>query len=310
MKNTLIFYSFLLLANISFSQKTKIVKAVTKVAIKNASKAGVKNAAKSSTTIFFVSTLKSSKKYLSPEDSKRFLERTFSKQKAERIFNKLGNKKINEIYNLIPADANPQLKKNFIHDMSSDDAFLKLISEKPNLLNCCYNKLISTGPSIRRNPEFLMDIMNGKKPLVLKTLNSENKGKTINGVYFRAKKILLDGGLEVEVVVPDFKKFAIFSLKIPENLILKSDRKQMTYAFMKFRKNLLTNPELQKKFTKEQLEEIMTRKLSLSSNTHSIPGYVWHHTEDKGFQLVERNIHDITSHTGGRALYGGGSTLR
>lgn len=309
MRKTIVTYFLVFLTSVSFCQKSKIVNAITKTAIRNASKTAIKTEVKKDIIVFFVAKSKNSyKKYLTPDESLKFLERTFSKTKAERIFTKLGNKKINEIYNLIPEKMDSDLRKVFVHDMYSDDIFFKIISEKPNLLNCCYNKLLNTGPYYRRNPQLLMDIFKGKRPLNLNTINSQYANKYLNGVNFRNKKIILESGLEINGVFANFKKFSVFEIGIPNKSILSKDRNQMALAFMKFRENLKINPDLQKKFTKEQLEEIFLRKKILDNS--NIPGYTWHHTETKSLQLVEKEIHDLVKHTGGRALHGAGSTLR
>ena len=56
--------------------------------------------------------------------------------------------------------------------------------------------------------------------------------------------------------------------------------------------------------------KILHRKLSLSENTYNVPGYIWHHTEDRSLQLVKKDLHDLVKHSGGRTIFGGGSTMR
>ena len=63
------------------------------------------------------------------------------------------------------------------------------------------------------------------------------------------------------------------------------------------------DPEVAKKFTNEQLEQIR--------NGDTPDGYVWHHNEELGkMQLVKSDILAQTGHTGGRSLWGGGSEFR
>jgi hypothetical protein len=58
-----------------------------------------------------------------------------------------------------------------------------------------------------------------------------------------------------------------------------------------------------KQFTEEQLEQIM--------NGDTPDGYTWHHNEETGkMQLVKSETHARTGHTGGRAIWGGGSESR
>jgi hypothetical protein len=296
--------------NYLFSQKAKALNAAIKYAVKKGAKQLVINNSKKKHTIFFVNSLKTKKNYLSPEASKAFLTRLYSEKKATRIFKKLGNQKINKLYNFLPKDGDKKFKKMFVHDMSTDVAFADYVFKNPSILKCCYSKLITTGPVYRRNLNLLKKIKSRKSPIRLKTINDGYENRYLNDVLFKLRKRTLDSGLEVKVVVPQFKKHSIFEVKIPNHHIMKRDRNQMTLAFMKLRKNLIANPELQKKFTKEQLQEILHRKLSLSKNTYNVPGYIWHHTEDRSLQLVKRDIHDIVKHSGGRTIFGGGSTMR
>ena len=310
MKIIIILCFLFLHTNSLFSQKGRAVNTALKYAIKEASKKAIINTSKKKYTIFFVNSLTLPKKNLSPEASNLFLSRLFSKKKAVRIFKKLGNHKINRIYNFLPNNSDEKLKKLFLHDMSTDDAFANYIFKNPSILNCCYSKLITTGPIYRRNLSLLKKIKEGKSPVRLQTINDKYENKYLNGVLFKLRKRTLDSGLEVEVIVPQFKKHSIFEVKIPNHQIMKRDINQMTLAFMKLRKNLIANPELQKKFTKEQLQEILHRKLSLSENTYNVPGYIWHHTEDRSLQLVKKDLHDLVKHSGGRTIFGGGSTMR
>ena len=40
-------------------------------------------------------------------------------------------------------------------------------------------------------------------------------------------------------------------------------------------------------------------------------GYTWHHNQEEGvLQLVDKNVHEQTGHTGGRSIWGGGSDNR
>lgn len=59
------------------------------------------------------------------------------------------------------------------------------------------------------------------------------------------------------------------------------------------------NATLASHFTKSQLRDI---KLGLVPR-----GYVWHHHQAQGkLQLVDRDAHRRTGHTGGRSTWGGG----
>ena len=64
-----------------------------------------------------------------------------------------------------------------------------------------------------------------------------------------------------------------------------------------------SDPELEKQFDEEQLEQI--------ENGDTPDGYTWHHNEETGrMQLVDSEIHAKTGHTGGRSIWGGGSENR
>jgi hypothetical protein len=59
----------------------------------------------------------------------------------------------------------------------------------------------------------------------------------------------------------------------------------------------MSNPELQKKYNKKQLEQ-------LKNGSSKIPGYTWHHKEDwLVMQLVKYNVHKMYKHTGGSYVW-------
>lgn len=63
------------------------------------------------------------------------------------------------------------------------------------------------------------------------------------------------------------------------------------------------SPELKAQFSEIQLSQI--------ENGETPDGFVWHHEAETGrMQLVDENIHRDTRHTGGRAIWGGGSDAR
>ncbi len=66
---------------------------------------------------------------------------------------------------------------------------------------------------------------------------------------------------------------------------------------------ILLNPGLKSKFDDIQLSQINKGKTP--------EGFVWHHDAETGkMQLVDRNIHEATGHTGGRTIWGGGQDAR
>ena len=64
---------------------------------------------------------------------------------------------------------------------------------------------------------------------------------------------------------------------------------------------------MKEKFTPEQIEQI---KDGVEDGT-APDGYVWHHNEETGkMELVDADVHAKTGHTGGRAIWGGGTENR
>lgn len=123
----------------------------------------------------------------------------------------------------------------------------------------------------------------------------------ITGVPFEKKTIELPNGESVEGVFPEFP--VTYEIQLDPSQYLDSDARQFKAAIDKLAKEVENNPDLQKKFTPEQLEQIR--------NGETPDGYVWHHSEQPGIlQLVDKELHDKTGHTGGRYLWGGGSDNR
>lgn len=110
---------------------------------------------------------------------------------------------------------------------------------------------------------------------------------------------------KVEVVMPEFE--AAFEAELPEHLIEASDREQFKECNKQLSDALKENPDLAKKFTPEQLEQIedgVTRG-------GAPDGYTWHHDAEVGsMQLVDSDLHGDSRHTGGKAIWGGGADFR
>lgn len=132
--------------------------------------------------------------------------------------------------------------------------------------------------------------------------NESLEGDThpITGVPFERKEIEVNGET-VEGVFPQFK--SVCTVELPRDLHQASNRDQFTHANEKLSETVANDHDLRLKFTDEQLEQI--------KNGDRPDGYVWHHAENPGeLQLVNREIHDSTGHTGGQAVWGGGSENR
>ena len=122
----------------------------------------------------------------------------------------------------------------------------------------------------------------------------------VTGVPFE-RKIIEHNGQLFEVVVPQFDYD--FKTVLPENIREGTDREQFKYCNEMLKEACESNPELLEKFTPEQIEQI--------KNGDRPDGYVWHHAENSGeMQLIKKEDHDQTGHTGGKAIWGGGSDNR
>lgn len=123
----------------------------------------------------------------------------------------------------------------------------------------------------------------------------------ITGVPFERKTVEDSDGNEVTGVFPEFD--SDFDAQLPEDLYEASDKEQFAECNKQLKEAVEKDPELAKKFTPEQLEQI--------KNGDTPDGYTWHHNEEKGkMQLVDSDIHAKTGHTGGKTIWGGGNENR
>lgn len=137
----------------------------------------------------------------------------------------------------------------------------------------------------------------------IQTRRSDLEGKEHpeTGVRYERKEVDLGNGEIVEGVFPEFE--SNFDARLDESQYLDSDARQFREATNQLQAAIEANPEMAEKFTPEQLEQI--------SRGRTPDGYVWHHSENPGvLQLVAKEIHDATPHTGGRAIWGGGQEYR
>ena len=123
----------------------------------------------------------------------------------------------------------------------------------------------------------------------------------ITGVPFERKTVEDADGNEVTGVFPVFD--SAYDAQLPENLYKASDKEQFKECNKQLKDTVEKDPELAKKFTPEQLEQI--------KNGDTPDGYTWHHNEEKGkMQLVDSDTHAKTGHTGGKTIWGGGNENR
>ena len=121
-----------------------------------------------------------------------------------------------------------------------------------------------------------------------------------SGVKYVRKVVDIFGNM-VEGVFPKF--MSEFTTTLPDNMLKASDRDQFNYCISKLQEAIKNNPEIKKRFSPRQLEQIASGKTP--------SGFTWHHNEDVGkMELVDSKTHDAAKHTGGRALWGGGSINR
>lgn len=137
--------------------------------------------------------------------------------------------------------------------------------------------------------------------MICRNESLEGTSHPVSGVEFERKVVELPDGSTVEGVFPKFE--SIFDVNLDETQFLDSDAKQFKEANMQLKEAVDNNPDLKEQFTAEQLEQIKADETP--------DGYVWHHSEDTGkLELVDSTTHTQTGHTGGRAIWGGGSEHR
>ena len=94
-----------------------------------------------------------------------------------------------------------------------------------------------------------------------------------------------------------------YDAQLPENKLKETDRIQFKECNAQLKEEIGKNQELRNKFDDEQLEQI--------EDGDTPDGYTWHHDADVGkMQLVDTETHQKTGHTGGRAIWGGGTDNR
>ena len=134
-------------------------------------------------------------------------------------------------------------------------------------------------------------------------INADLAGKTHpeTGVPYVEKTVDTPEGKET-LAFPEFD--SSFDAKLPDDLLEGTDKQHFDECNKQLKNWCEENPEkAKKKFSDEQLEQIEAGK--------NPKGYTWHHHEDTGkMQLVDSSIHAKSAHTGGRAIWGGGSEHR
>ncbi len=136
----------------------------------------------------------------------------------------------------------------------------------------------------------------------LKCINEDLAGKRheVTGVEYKEKVVDING-INVEGVFTEFE--SIFDGQLSEENILARDYIQEREFIGQLKEALVSSPELKSKFSDIQIQMI--------ENGHIPRGFTCHHAPERGnMQLVNTDIHSKTSHTGGRAIWGGGQDFR
>lgn len=135
------------------------------------------------------------------------------------------------------------------------------------------------------------------------TINAALEGELHpeTGVPYESKIVQLAGDEYIQGVFPDFEE--VYAGTIPESMYMESDCVQFSYMNEQLAEQIARDPALASAFTETQISQIMEGETP--------DGYVWHHSEEPGrLELVSEDEHAKSAHTGGRAIWGGGSEYR
>lgn len=126
----------------------------------------------------------------------------------------------------------------------------------------------------------------------------------LTGVEYE-KRIVEINEYKVEVVMPKFD--SAFEAQLPEDLLKAKDKAQFVECNKQLYEAIQKEPDLAKKFTSEQIEQIKDGMIQGGAPD----GYTWHHDAETGkMQLVDSDMHGDSRHTGGKTLWGGGNDYR
>lgn len=123
------------------------------------------------------------------------------------------------------------------------------------------------------------------------------------GVSFVEKAVQMPNGQVIEGTFPVFDE--AFTVVIAEELYTESDMVHFQTANETLYKAIAEDPSVAENV------RLTPSDLQALENGQTPAGYTWHHSEEPGhLQLVDRETHAETAHTGGRALWGGGEEFR
>lgn len=131
----------------------------------------------------------------------------------------------------------------------------------------------------------------------IKCRREDLEGKTHpdTGVPYGRERVDINGET-VEGVFP--KLDSVYDTQLPKCEYLERDEVQFDTCNEDLYEHAVEDLELRSKFTKEQFAQI--------ENGYTPDGFTWHHHQEQGkMQLVDRETHRNTGHTGGKHLWGG-----
>lgn len=154
----------------------------------------------------------------------------------------------------------------------------------------------------------VVDVINGADIVEAEELETRNEHLNgyehpETGVPFVEKTVDLPNGQVVEGTFPVFD--SNFNIVISEELYLESDEVHFGICNDTLYQAIIENQNLANELGLTQAD------VQALANGQTPEGYTWHHNEEPGvLQLVDEETHDQTGHTGGRAIWGGGSDNR
>lgn len=142
--------------------------------------------------------------------------------------------------------------------------------------------------------------INDEGVIKLNCINESKLGAASEVPY--VQKTIEVNGVQIQVVVPEFPDVP-YEFYIPKELYHADDYELFKYCTKQLKAAIEQNPELAKQVTPLQLEQIM-------NDAPRISGFTWHHAAECGkMQLIPTKLHSYYSHTGGKAIWGGGRTI-
>lgn len=110
-------------------------------------------------------------------------------------------------------------------------------------------------------------------------------------------------GIEYKGGYPDFSPCTVYEAELSVDKLQAPNVEQKKECNKQLKDAIEANPELAKKFSKDNLEQI--------ENGITPKGYVWHHDIETGkMQLVPEVIHKHFGHVGGQKIWAGGTENR